>query len=189
MQASGLPTSSTSAAAAAAAPATTGGAAGKGAKTAAAGAGATAAAASLLTAAGGPPIYSVPMSLLIWLDQKSDPTSSIRPIPDHGGNQNGSGPVAQRWVRADCSTAGAGPPSGVGCIARISTELARPSLRRLHRRSTSPGQLRARASEPHNAAALRTVHCHDTCVCVCVCARARVYRRACVCARARVWSC
>ena len=30
----------------------------------------------------------VPMSLLIWLNQKSDPILSMRPISDYGGNQN-----------------------------------------------------------------------------------------------------
>ena len=109
-------------------------------------------------------------------------------------NTSGAGPGLWRWVRARCSIAGAGPPSGVGCIARISTELARPSLRRqartppslrrLRLRSTPPGQLRACASEQHNAAALRSVHCHDTGVCVC--ARARVPSSVCVRARARV---
>ena len=52
-----------------------------------------------------------------------DPAGTCNPP----GLQAPAAPGLGRWARAHCSTAGAGPPSGVGCIARISTELARPS--------------------------------------------------------------
>ena len=52
-----------------------------------------------------------------------DPAGTCNP----SGLQAPAAPGLGRWARAHCSTAGAGPPSGVGCIARISTELARPS--------------------------------------------------------------